>query len=417
MNYKNLQFIVFFLLIAVNNLFAQIPTMQDCMGAIPICNDTYHEENAYSGEGNYTGEINGNISCLGGELNDVWYVFTVQTNGNLNFSIVPNDPSDDYDWAVYDLSDRQCSNIFNMAWIEVSCNYAPNDGNGITGPNGNIANFQCEPVVPVQAGQTFVINVSQFSPSDAGYTINFEESTANIYDDNVPVMNGVNSAEYCGSSIITCHFSENILCASVTANDFEITGPGGPYTIEMISSPTCEVGAEYGMLYELHISPVIETGTYTLYLNPHSAESVVDNCGNPAEQGDLNFVTEENLILTIEHTNYTCYNTDDGTITVEVDNENGIVYYSIDGGETWIDNDGIFTNLLEGTYLITAKDDYNCQLANVEITIENQPEIIPNAGNDDKICDITQYQLSAEEPSHGTGNWTCTNEFVTFDNA
>ena len=46
------------LLFAVITSFAQVPTVQDCMGAIPLCFDTYSTAASYSGTGNYPGEIN-----------------------------------------------------------------------------------------------------------------------------------------------------------------------------------------------------------------------------------------------------------------------------------------------------------------------------------------------------------------------
>src|SRR5207253_979931 len=50
------------------------PNVQDCPGAIPICQNVYSTTVSYSGEGNIPGEISSSISCLGsGEKNDVWY--------------------------------------------------------------------------------------------------------------------------------------------------------------------------------------------------------------------------------------------------------------------------------------------------------------------------------------------------------
>src|SRR4029077_10300490 len=80
------------------------PNNQDCPDAIPICQDVYSTVVSYSGTGNIPNEINPGNSCLAnGERNDVWYTFTVQTSGNLNFLITPVDSVDDYDWAVYNL--------------------------------------------------------------------------------------------------------------------------------------------------------------------------------------------------------------------------------------------------------------------------------------------------------------------------
>ncbi|HNU49042.1 MAG TPA: hypothetical protein PKM40_09410, partial [Bacteroidia bacterium] len=96
---------VFILAVTVFCSRAQAPTNQDCPNAIPICNTTYSTVISYSGTGNIPNEINNGSSCLlSGERNDVWYTFTTPFFGNLNFTITPNNPADDYDWAVYNLT-------------------------------------------------------------------------------------------------------------------------------------------------------------------------------------------------------------------------------------------------------------------------------------------------------------------------
>ena len=111
------------------------------MGAIPVCQDIYVEENSYSGDGNYNNEIYeapvcDNAcpgSCLAGEVNSVWYIWTVQVGGILRLTIDPVDDSDDYDWAVYDLTDLRCSDIYtSYPLMQKSCN-----AYGVTGFNGN----------------------------------------------------------------------------------------------------------------------------------------------------------------------------------------------------------------------------------------------------------------------------------------
>src|ERR1041385_4311263 len=128
-----------FLFVNTLNCFAQAPNNQDCLDAIPICQNVYSTTISYSGQGNVLNEINQNSSCLGsGELNDVWYTFTVQQSGNLNFLITPNNSADDYDWAVYNLTNNNCSDIYTNPSIEVSCNFSGTPGT--TGPNCGSSN-------------------------------------------------------------------------------------------------------------------------------------------------------------------------------------------------------------------------------------------------------------------------------------
>ncbi|MBX2870713.1 MAG: hypothetical protein KTR30_01395, partial [Saprospiraceae bacterium] len=118
-------------------LLGQTPTVQDCLGAIPVCQEVYSEMNSPSGDGNFNNEINTSISCTAGELNSIWYTFTVNEAGFLGFVITPNDANDDYDWALFNITGRQCSDIKSDPSLQVSCNAAGGPGcNGPTGANG-----------------------------------------------------------------------------------------------------------------------------------------------------------------------------------------------------------------------------------------------------------------------------------------
>ena len=84
---KYLSFLFSFLFLLVELKAQVVPNNQDCLGAIPVCQGIYVQNNSYIGTGNIPNEINPGNSCLlSGEKNDVWYVFTVQTSGILNFT-------------------------------------------------------------------------------------------------------------------------------------------------------------------------------------------------------------------------------------------------------------------------------------------------------------------------------------------
>ena len=118
------------------------PTVQDCWGAIPVCQTTYNEVISYSGTGAVVDVPTGlgcPKFCLGsGEMNGVWYRFTAQTTGLLDFRITPYNSSDDYDWALFNLTSNSCSDLPNINSIspnlQISCNWT-DDYLGITGAN------------------------------------------------------------------------------------------------------------------------------------------------------------------------------------------------------------------------------------------------------------------------------------------
>ncbi len=295
--------LLFTILLTTTALWAQIPTDQDCLGAIPVCQDIYVQANSYSGTGNYTNEIPTSGSCPGnclssGEKNDVWYIFTVQTGGDLGFDITPNNLNDDYDWAVYSLNQYKCQDIYgHVSQMQVSCNYSGTKG--VTGPNGN-STYSCQGAsgspycakIPVLQGETYVINISNFSSSQSGYTLDFSGSTAQIYDDVAPEIAEVyNDDIICGTTQITFDFTEKVKCSTVTPGKFKFTGPGGPYEITNVYGDDCEVGGEMEVTYHLSFLPAIyEDGEYALEVRPLSF--IQDACGNNAPSQSFPFDVE-----------------------------------------------------------------------------------------------------------------------------
>lgn len=348
------------ILLTAISLFAQTPTDQDCLGAIPVCQYTYSQSNSYSGEGNYTNEINTSGcpgSCLlSGELNDVWYIFTVQTSGNLAFNITPNNSSDDYDWAVYNLTNANCSDIYSNSSLQVSCNFSADDG--VTGANGG-SSMNCadasdgndNAVIPVTAGQTYVLNVSNFSSTQYGYTLDFGPSTASIFDNIPPVFSSVNQPIPCGATQITFTFSENVMCNSVSAADFTLSGPGGPYTITSVVGAACGVGADMENTFTAVVSPAITaSGNYQICL-VNTAGSVADACGNLATPACFSF-TVVNITTNITTVDANCGPNGSSTVTAT----GGSGTYTYTWSTTPPQTTQTASGLSAGTYYVTVSD-------------------------------------------------------------
>ncbi len=304
---------------------AQVPTDQDCDGAIAVCQNVYNQTTSYSGTGNYPSEINSGNSCLGGagEVNSVWYTFTVQTNGNVCFTITPSNSGDDYDWAVYDVSADPCSAIYGGG-LEVSCNFS--GVSGPTGPNGGTG-AQEEPCIAVTAGQTYAISVQNWSGTTGGYTLDFSASSATIFD-NVAPGAGTVTAPACGSSTIDIDFSENVLCNTVAACDFSLTGPGGPYTVTAVTGAVCAAGGQQENAYTVTVSPALNSdGAYSLCLTA-ACGGVEDLCGNTATTGCWNFNISGCSVCDITSMPITlsnCYVDGGGFLVYDVD---GVINYT-----------------------------------------------------------------------------------------
>jgi hypothetical protein len=294
-----------------SNLFSQAPTVQDCPGAIPVCQPVYSTTNSYTGHGNIFPEISANglcPLCMDGEKNDVFYVITVQTNGILKFSLTPNNLNNDYDWEMFNMTNVDCSHILtNALSLSVSCNsYGVLGANGGTGINTALSNnHNCNGPgtlngppwnkdLNVLAGQTYVLNISNWSPTNqSGYTLDFSGSTAVIFDNVPPTIDSIQQTIPCsGSTDLFVRFSENVKCADVYQHPekFTITGTsGGPYTVTGVTSSTCATGADHTATYTLTVSPKLYGGNYMLNI----VGDIHDLCSNAALYQGTPFILTE----------------------------------------------------------------------------------------------------------------------------
>ena len=426
---KTIIAIALFLAIFANESFAQVPTVQDCLGAIPICQSHYSENGAYSGTGNYLNEINPGSSCLNsGEKNSVWYIISITHSGNLAFTITPNYLNDDFDWAVYNITDNVCADIFTNPELEVSCNYSGTIGP--TGPNGGSDHYSqgaggtpLNAVIPVMSNDIYVINVSQFSPSSNGYLIDFSASTAVIYDDVTPNILRAGELTACNSEVVKVHFNENILCSSVDALDFRVFGPGDPNVIS-VNSPTCNatVNAGYGIDFELNLDRPLEAGNYQVFVFPHADTSIVDNCGNQCNGGfpeAVYFSTAgTGLDVTFDVQQPTCPGGSDAVLTTNVQNHTplgsgGDAVFTFENQPQ--DNFGVYTGLNAGTYTVFVETTGGCSSTN-SVTIADPQQVMVSAGADISICDSSTVTLFADNSYPGNGTWTTTDPTATFNN-
>jgi hypothetical protein len=363
---------------------AQVPTVQDCMGAIPVCQDIYVEENSYSGDGNYNNEIYEDLpcnsacpgSCLAGEVNSVWYIWTVQAGGILRLTIDPVQGTDDYDWAVYDVTDLRCSDIYSSySLMQKSCNAYGSGANGNTGistSNGGSANCNnCGATniwnkdLTVLEGRTYVLVIENWSGTTQGYTLDFSASTAIIFDDVRPELATVLADEItCGDNEIIVEFSENVMCESVNAYDFLLVGPGGPYNILDAQGEVCLAGGTMEKRYSLIIDrPISNDGDYSVELKP--LNFVYDACNNFALGNTIIFsvdlgapvVNEFNMTI-----NEATCGLSNGSITgLQIIGTPPYTYLWMNEQMQTVGTDLDLLNVPSGNYTLTISDHNTCQ--------------------------------------------------------
>ncbi len=281
-----------YLFLFVSLVNAQSPTDQDCLGAIQVCEITYYQTNSYQGSGNYPNEIPQSGGCpgnclLSGEKNDVWYRVEVKQSGLLGFEIIPNNISDDYDWVVFDLTNAACEDIYQQGdELQVSCNYSATTGN--TGPNGNNT-LDCVSasgtpfckLIPVDSGNHYVINVSNYSSTQYGYTLDFSSSTAQIADTTHPYIDEIKTdqMEMGTDSIYISFLMKVFFCNNVNTGAFTFSGSDTTFTITEIINDSCSEENQYQKQYTMKFEPpIFEKGFYVIVTNPY--HGIMDRCGN-----------------------------------------------------------------------------------------------------------------------------------------
>ncbi len=362
-------------LITVFSLQGQLPTIQDCLGAIPVCQEIYVETTAPSGSGNYPNELNPGFTCIANEQNAIWYTFTTNSSGNFGFVVTPNNLNDDYDWALYNITNATCEDIKSDASLLISCNAAGgNPCHGQTGATGgtiyNIQGGGCgtdppsensgfrpeNDLVSVQANNTYVLMVANWSSTLDGYTIDFGISDVDIFDFRKPELLNDDFPETCTGDQIILSFDENILCSSLALGNFMLIGPTVTHNLTA-SSPLCSSGSLYDKEFILTADPPItESGFYTL-----SFCCLSDACGNELDPVVLNY----NVTLLTEPT------VDFGPDQILCDGESIILDATNEAAQyDW--NSGQITPTIQvtqsGTYLVNVSN--ACGTANDVVLIE-----------------------------------------------
>lgn len=404
---------------------AQTPTVQDCLGAIPVCQPVYMENTSPTGDGNYDNEINPNISCTT-ELNSIWYVFTVNQNGNLGFLITPNNITDDYDWAVYDITNATCAEIRTNPALEVSCNAAGGgtcDGlTGATGgsiwdvqgagcdanpPNQDSGNTAFNDFIPMQAGRTYVLMVSNWSGSPFGYEIDFGLSSGlGIFDQTEPGIEEITPPQVCGDNILQVEFTEYIRCNSFLPGSVRLNGPGGPYTLTPFSL-NCNAGGTYDRNYSFTITPPIASaGNFSFEITDNNLNDVLDLCSNPADPVIVPFTVQpspQNLDV-ISDTSMLCAG---NNIVLDADFPGATAFEWQDGSTA-----PTLTVNAEGVYRVNYSNACGSGADSVEVVALNDvPEV--NLGPDTILCAGETLLLDAASP-FSTYRWQDNSTSETF---
>ena len=204
---------------------------QDCLGGMNVCQTVINQPTSFFGcglipeipvagsFGNPDLNVNStNSGCLlASELNIVWYIIHISSPGTLSWT--HTHPTGFYDWTMYDLTNNSCSDIANNLLPPVRCNWngAGSTMCGMQNPipaGASPLNFEAP--LPVVAGQTFALALSNYSYTNGGFTLDFSNSTCGFGNSPTLAWNGqanttwTNTTNWGGCNSLSCGVDANI---------------------------------------------------------------------------------------------------------------------------------------------------------------------------------------------------------------
>ena len=195
----------------------------DCIDAVAVC-ETTSVNYEVIGIGNVNDLPISQSGCLGDggagtgiESNSIWFRFKAARNGQLGFNIIPDNPTDDWDFAVYG-PNVSCNDLGNpVDWTgSGDCgisNYEagnPNDGGqtGAGNPPSFLSGDWYTPFLEVNEGEEYLLLINSFEGGNDSFTLEWtgsliDDGLGNPLDCSIVVGDLGPDQEVCEGTIIT----------------------------------------------------------------------------------------------------------------------------------------------------------------------------------------------------------------------
>lgn len=226
------------------------------------------------------------------DANPYWYRFTCYQAGTLAFLIAPEEQADDYDWQLFDVTNKNPNNVYSDNSMFVAGNWSGNPGNtgaSLLGDGSiNCAGFAYptfNEMPDLKQGHDYVLLISHFSgDNQSGYSLSFGGGTATIVDLVDPTM--LSGKPNCSGENIYIKLSKNMQCSSIAADgsDFSISAPG----VNIISAIGVNCNNSFDMdSVMITLDKPLPAGNYLVSIKDgNDGNTLLDNCDNPIPDGN-----------------------------------------------------------------------------------------------------------------------------------
>lgn len=383
----------------------------DCGTAALLCNKKRVVVDKTLGEGmdptemNYECFENGAGGGINSEFDSKWFKWKCSVSGDFTFVLTPNNPSDDLDFVLLEIPDiDDCSErtlLRCMASGEDPALY-PTNCHGPTGlregetdisePAGCNDPSQNNFLAPVdlEAGKTYVLGVSNFSQTGAGFTLEFGGS-AEFQGPNADFTVDPPSGLKCDEIFTVTDISSFGIIGNITSWQWnfgsgavpQVDSTQGPHNVAYNSFGTKTISLTIGTDLDCQV-----TVRKTIEVEP---------CCEDLE--DL-IIRRDSVI------NLLCGGDSTGVIFVSAEGGSPNYKFGLIGEE--LTDGGMIDDLVAGTYEIVAQDIKGC-MDTIRVTITEPPPLNVNAGADRTIELGQCLDLNAAVTPPGRNvefNWT-----------
>lgn len=225
------------------------------------------------------------------DKNPFWYKFTCFTSGSLAFVIRPNDLNDDYDWQIFDVTNRNSDDVYTDASLFVACNWSAVPGSTGASASGrsliNCAgftypNFSAMP--QLQQQHNYIMLISHFTDAPNGYKLSFSGGTASITDTTQPHLQSANAT--CDGTSVSLLLNKRMKCISLAANGSDFSIAPANANIKSVEGVGCSNSFDLDSV-KIDFDAALSPGNYTLKIqNGTDENTLLDNCDKNITPGD-----------------------------------------------------------------------------------------------------------------------------------
>ena len=223
----------------------------------------------------------------GGDLlsdrNPFWYKFTCFQTGSLGFTITPNDNTSDYDWELYDITGRNADDVYTAGNLVVANNWSGETGaTGASSAGTQV--FVCggygKPLFSrmpqLTAGRDYLLLVSHFTNTQAGYKLAFSGGTAVITDSTTPHLQKVEAN--CGGNVLRLKLNKKMKCSSIAGNGSDFYLMPGNIPVSGSTGFNCSSQFDTDSVL-LQLGSFLQPGNYSLHVKKGTDDNtVLDYC-------------------------------------------------------------------------------------------------------------------------------------------